>query len=61
MFYVHQRLDPAFEELLSKAVSGADLTPDDGRRLISARGSELPALMMAASMVRDQGKGRTVT
>ena len=61
MFYLHQRLDPAFEELLSKALSGAPLTRDDGARLIGARGSELSALMLAASAVRDQGKGRTVT
>jgi 7,8-didemethyl-8-hydroxy-5-deazariboflavin synthase CofG subunit len=61
MFYLHQRLDPAFEELLSKAVSGATLSRDDAARLIGARGSELSALMLAASVVRDQGKGRTVT
>jgi 7,8-didemethyl-8-hydroxy-5-deazariboflavin synthase CofG subunit len=61
MFYLHQRLDPEFEELLSKAVSGAELTREDGVRLIGARGSELSALMLAASSVRDQGKGRTVT
>ncbi len=61
MFYLHQRLDPAFEELLSKAVSGATLARDDAARLIAARGSELSALMLAASVVRDQGKGRTVT
>jgi FO synthase len=61
MFYLHQRLDPAFEELLSKALSGTALTRDDGARLIAARGSELSALMLAASAVRDQGKGRTVT
>jgi FO synthase len=61
MFYLHQRLDPAFEELLSKAVSGATLSRDDGARLIGARSSELSALMLAASVVRDQGKGRTVT
>ncbi len=61
MFYLHQRLDPAFEELLSKAISSALLTHDDGVRLIAARGSELSALMLAAAVVRDQGKGRTVT
>src|SRR3990172_3349582 len=61
MFYLHQRLNPEFEELLSRAVAGAPLSPADGARLISARGSELSALMLAASAVRDQGKGRTVT
>ena len=61
MFYLHQRLDPVFEELLGKAVSGASLSRADGGRLISARGSELSALLLAASIVRDQGRGRTVT
>src|SRR3990172_7753803 len=61
MFYLHQRLNPEFEELLSRAVAGAPLSPDDGVRLIGARGSELSALMLAASTVRDQGRGRTVT
>ncbi len=61
MFYLHQRLDPAFEGLLSKALTGESLTPGEAVRLISARGSELPALMLAASAVRDQGKGNIVT
>ncbi|MCH8950487.1 MAG: 7,8-didemethyl-8-hydroxy-5-deazariboflavin synthase subunit CofG, partial [Chloroflexi bacterium] len=61
MFYIHQRLDPAFEELLQRAVSSETLTREDGTRLISAQRSELSALMLAASTVRDQGKGRTVT
>jgi 7,8-didemethyl-8-hydroxy-5-deazariboflavin synthase CofG subunit len=61
MFYLHQRLDPAFEELLQRAVSGARLTRADGARLIAARGSELAALMLAAGLVRDQGRGRTVS
>ena len=61
MFYLHQRLNPEFEELLSRAVAGAPLSPEDGARLIGARGSELSALMLAASTVRDQGRGRTVT
>ncbi|MEX1253660.1 MAG: 7,8-didemethyl-8-hydroxy-5-deazariboflavin synthase CofG [Dehalococcoidia bacterium] len=61
MFYVHQRLDPAFEELLHRAVSGEPLTREHGLRLMSASSSELPALMLAASLVRDQGHGKTVT
>ena len=61
MFYVHQRLDPAFEELLGRALAGEALSRADGERLIEARGSELSALMLAASLVRDQGHGRTVT
>jgi len=61
MFYLHQRLDPAFEDLLGRAVAGDRLSRADGERLIAARGSELSALMLAASSVRDQGRGRTVT
>jgi len=61
MFYLHQRLDPAFEDLLQRAVGGDALTRADGERLIAAKGSELPALMLAANTVRDQGKGATVT
>ncbi|MEX2159492.1 MAG: 7,8-didemethyl-8-hydroxy-5-deazariboflavin synthase CofG [Dehalococcoidia bacterium] len=61
MFYLHQRLDPAFEELLQRAIEGGSLTRADGERLIAARGSELPALMLAASTVREQGKGTAIT
>ena len=61
MFYIHQRLDPDFEELLQRALAGEPLTRQDGERLISAKATELPALMLAASSVRDQGKGHTVT
>ncbi len=61
MFYTHQRLDPAFEELLHRAVGGEPLTRADGVRLIAARGAELSALMFAASLVRDQGKGHVAT
>src|SRR3989337_1866185 len=61
MFYVHQRLEPEFEELLGRALAGEELSRADGERLIGARGSELSALMLTASLVRDQGRGRTVT
>ena len=61
MFYFHQRLDPEFEELLGRAVSGTPLSRADGQRLIGAKGTELSALMLAASAVRDQGHGRIVT
>ncbi len=66
MFYLHQRLDPEFEELLGRAIGGEPLSRADGERLIRAQGSELSALMLAASVVRDQGRhdrlgARTVT
>ena len=61
MLLSHQRLEPAFEELLDRAVAGERLSRADGERLIRAKGSELPALMLAAALVRDQGHGRTVS
>ena len=61
MLLSHQRLEPAFEELLGRAIDGERLSRADGERLIRAQGSELPALMFAAALVRDQGHGRTVS
>ena len=61
MLLSHQRLEPAFEELLDRALSGERLSRADGERLIRAKGSELPALMLAAALLRDQGHGRTVS
>jgi FO synthase len=61
MYYFHQRLDPQFEDVLQRATAGEPLSHGDGARLIGARGSELQALMLAAGLVRDQGKGRTIT
>ena len=61
MLLLHQRLEPAFEELLGRAIADERLSRADGERLIRARGSELPALMLAAALVRDQGHGRTVS
>ncbi len=61
MLLLHQRLEPAFEELLDRAIADERLSRADGERLIRAQGSELPALMLAAALVRDQGHGRTVS
>ncbi|MCH7837431.1 MAG: 7,8-didemethyl-8-hydroxy-5-deazariboflavin synthase CofG [Chloroflexi bacterium] len=61
MLLSHQRLEPAFEELLGRAIDGERLSRADGERLIRAQGSELPALMFAAALMRDQGHGRTVS
>ncbi len=61
MSYLHKRLDPEFDELLQRATDGEPITRSDGERLIAAKGTELSALMLAASAVRDQGKGHTVT
>jgi FO synthase len=61
MTYVNQQLDPAFEQVLERTASGTPLSRAEGERLIAAQGSELPALMRAAGLLRDKGKGRTVT
>ena len=49
------------QEYLARAVEGGPLTQAEATRLIGARASELPALLLAASAVRDRGKGTTVT
>ncbi len=46
---------------LERAVGGERIGREEAVRLLHAQGAELPALMMAASMVRDRGRGRTVT
>jgi len=46
---------------LARVLAGGELTRADGYRLIRATGTELPALLHAASVLRDRGKGRTVT
>jgi FO synthase len=61
VFYLHQRLDAEFEGLLSKAMSNSSLEREEAARLMRASRSELPALMLAAATVRDQGKGPAVT
>ena len=50
-----------FRHALEQALEGRTITPEDAYALIHASGADLPALMWAASTLRDQGKGRTVT
>jgi FO synthase len=50
-----------FQRILDRALSGERLGARDGYRLIRARGAEIPALMAAASALRERGKGATVT
>ena len=50
-----------FQEILARASEGEALTPDDGYRLIRASATELPELLLAASRLRDRGKGQIVT
>jgi len=51
----------SFDEILDRARDGGRLSPEDGCRLINAGATELAALMAAASQLRDEGHGRTVT
>ncbi len=61
MFLIHNRLSPPVEELLAKAVTGEALSRDEAVRLIRASGSEVPALTMAAGLVRDRCHPGVVT
>jgi len=47
--------------LLAKAVAQEELSRQEAYQLVRARASELPALMLAASLVRDRHKGNLVT
>ena len=61
MLMLHNRLDAAIEDSLQRTLSGEPLSPDQAYRLAGARGSELSALLLTASLVRDRGWGRAVT
>ncbi len=54
-------LAPEVRAALEGALAGEALSREAAYRLIHARGSELPALMHAASVLRDRGKGQVVT
>jgi 7,8-didemethyl-8-hydroxy-5-deazariboflavin synthase CofG subunit len=51
---IHNRLSPPIEEVLAKGIAGEALSPQEASRLMRASGSEVPALMMAAGLVRDR-------
>jgi len=61
VFLIHNRLSPPVEELLSKAIAGDALSRDEACRLIRASGTEVPALMMAAGLLRDRSHPDVVT
>ena len=61
MLLTQDRLDPATEELLAKAAAQEGASRQEACQLMGARASELPALMLAASLVRDRHKGNLVT
>jgi FO synthase len=47
--------------LLEKAIEGQPLTREEAYRLVRATGPELTALVYAAGVVRDRGRGQRVT
>ena len=61
MFLIHNRLSPPVEELLSKAIAADALSREEAVRLIRASGTEVPALMMAAGLLRDRSHPNVVT
>jgi FO synthase len=61
MLSIPSSLSADVQQTLTKALAGDDLLPQDGYRLIEATGSNLSALLLTASLVRDRYKGRTAT
>jgi len=55
------RLRPEIEEILTKAVETQEVDREAAYRLIQVEASAVPALMLAASQIRDQHKGNTIT
>lgn len=58
---IESAVSTEFQRILDRALAGERLSARDGYRLIRARGAEVPALMAAASALRERGKGTTVT
>lgn len=54
-------LPPSIEGPLERARAGERLSAPEAYRLIRATATEVPALLLAASTLRDHSKGRTVT
>jgi FO synthase len=61
VFLIHNRLRRGLEEILTKAVGQEEVSREEAYQLIRAMGSEVPALMLAASLVRDRYRPRTIT
>jgi 7,8-didemethyl-8-hydroxy-5-deazariboflavin synthase CofG subunit len=57
----HDRLNSPIEDLLAKAVAAEEVSRQEACQLMRAGASELPALMLAASLLRDRHKGNLVT
>jgi len=56
-----ERVSPETGGLLSRILDRGDISPGDATRLIRSTGSDIPALMLAAALLRDRYHGRTVT
>jgi FO synthase len=54
-------IQPGVQEIVEKALAEERLSASDGYALMQATGSELPALLHAASLLRDHHKGRSVS
>jgi 7,8-didemethyl-8-hydroxy-5-deazariboflavin synthase CofG subunit len=54
-------VQPAVQEILHKALAEEQLSTHEGYVLMRATGSDLPALLCAASVLRDRHKGRKVS
>lgn len=61
MFSMHNRLESPCEDALQRALAGERLPPSEAYRLARAQASELPALLLVASLLRDRGWGRRVS
>jgi 7,8-didemethyl-8-hydroxy-5-deazariboflavin synthase CofG subunit len=55
------QVQPGMQEIVAKALAAERLSARDGYALMQATGSELPALLHAASLLRDRHKGRSVS
>ncbi|MGH7635026.1 MAG: radical SAM protein, partial [Gemmatimonadaceae bacterium] len=55
------RATAGLDDIIARARDGEPLTADDGYRLIEASGTELAAIMAAASEMRDRAHGHTIT
>src|SRR4051794_40433615 len=52
---------PSVQDALERAMAGYELSPDEALQALQATAADVPALMLAASTLRDRAKGRTVT
>jgi 7,8-didemethyl-8-hydroxy-5-deazariboflavin synthase CofG subunit len=52
---------PSTRETLDRAMAGPPISREDASKLLRSTGTDLVALMHAASRLRDRGKGTTVT